>query len=102
MILKDVGFMLATAPLTRTTWSAAWTTLAGIKGLHLCGTGKDELGRSGDWMCTKTSDDETEVLVDPRTFSVLAIEDRILKPSAFYPGIPAGDIIGLDTFTRPR
>jgi hypothetical protein len=98
VIFKDLGFMLATAPLKESVRSAGWVALARVQGLQLCGTGKDGLGRIGEWLCVKTGGEETGVLVDTRAFSVLAIEDRITKPSAFYPGVPAGDIIGLDTF----
>jgi hypothetical protein len=98
LVVKQLGFLLATAPLSRATRSAAWTALASVPGLRRCGSGKDLAGRPGHWLCVSAGGEEAKVLIGGRAGSVLAVADRLLQPSAFYPGVPDGSIIEADTF----
>jgi hypothetical protein len=98
LVLRQLGYLLAVAPLTDATRTAAWNMLAGLPGLHLCGNGNDLSGRRGQGICVDTKADETEILVDPAVGSVLAVEERIREQSVMYPAVAAGSLIGSDTF----
>jgi len=101
VMFRQLGFLIATAPLGTPARSAAWYALASIKGLRLCGPGADLAGRRGEGLCADAKGEEVEVLIDPHTGSVLAVEERLLKPSLLYPNVPAGSLIGSTTFLAP-
>ena len=96
--LKQLGFLLATAPLPGAARAAAWSALASVPGLHLCGSASDLAGRRGEAVCADAQGEEVKVLIDAARNSVLAVEQGLLKPSALYPGVPVGSIDGSDTF----
>jgi hypothetical protein len=98
LILTELGFLLASAPLPTAARSAAWDSLASLPGLRLCGSGTDLAGRPGRELCADDDNDETRLLVDAPSGTVLAVEDRIRTQSPLYPGVPAGSLIGSDTF----
>lgn len=98
LLLRQFGFLLAVAPLPRATRPAAWDALTKLPGLRLCGDATDLAGRHGDGLCVDSGTDEIKILVDAGTSSVLAVQRRIMQPSASYPGLPAGTTIELDTF----
>ncbi len=98
VMMMQLGFLLATAPLARDARSAAWSVLVSLPGLRLCGQGRDLAGRHGQRICASTRTEEIEVLVDTGTGSVLAVSQRILKASPWFPGVPEGSIVLLDTF----
>ncbi len=98
-VLRQLGFLLATAPLATNARSATWSVLVSLPGLHLCGQGRDLVGRYGQWICASTRTDQIEVLLDTRTGSVLAVAERLLKAdSHWFPGVPAGSIVQSDAF----
>ena len=99
LLLKQLGFLLATAPLTPGAKAAAWTVLSSLGGLHRCGTGTDLTGRRGQSICANSRQYGTELLIDPQTASVLSVEERLAKPSPAYPGLPTQTLIQSDTFT---
>jgi hypothetical protein len=96
--LKQLGFLLATAPLPGASRAMAWSALASVPGLHLCGSARDLAGRRGKGICADAQGEEVKALIDTARNSVLAVEQRLLKPSALYPGVPSGSNIGSDTF----
>jgi hypothetical protein len=96
--LKQLGFLLATAPLSGASRIAAWSALAAIPGLRMCGSGSDLAGRRGEAICADAQGEQIKVLIDATRNSVLAVEQHLLKPSALYPGVPNGALIGSDTF----
>lgn len=98
LILRQLGYLIANAPLTTATRAAAWRALAALPGLHLCGPGTDLAGRHGTGICADDGNDEVEVLVDTGTGAVLAEEDRILKQSPLYPTVPAGSLTEATAF----
>jgi hypothetical protein len=101
-VLLQLGFLLATAPLSPSARAAAWSYLASLPGVHLCGLGKDLAGRGGQRICASTRANEVEVLVDTVTASVLAVDQRILQASSWFPGVPAGSLVQSDAFIAGR
>jgi hypothetical protein len=99
VVLLQLGFLLATAPLPGSARAAAWSVLTALPGLHLCGLGRDLAGRAGQWVCASTRANEVEVLVDTATGSALAVDQRILQASSWFPGVPRGSLVESDTFT---
>jgi hypothetical protein len=98
VMMMQLGFLLATAPLPRATRSAAWSALASLPGLHLCGLGRDLAGRRGQQICASTPTEEVEVLMDTGTGSVLAVSQRILRTTSWFPGVPDGSVVQSDAF----
>lgn len=98
--LKQLGFLLATAPLPTAVRATAWSALGSAPGLHRCGTASDLVGRRGQAVCADAQGEEVTVLIDAAQDSVLAVGQRLLTPSPLYPGVPRGGSIGSDTFVR--
>ncbi len=98
LVLKQLGYLIAVAPLPVAARSAAWHVAASLPGLYLCGTGTDLSGRRGEGLCVDAEGEETEILVNKRTGSVLAIEERLQRPSPIYPTVSGGSLIQSITF----
>ncbi len=98
LVLKQLGYLIAVAPLPPAARSAAWQVAASLPGLYLCGTGTDLSGRRGEGLCAAAEGEETEILVNKRTGSVLAIEERLQRPSPIYPTVSGGSLIQSITF----
>jgi hypothetical protein len=98
LVLRLLGYLIAVAPLTAATRSAAWRVVALLPGLRLCGSGTDLSGRRGFGLCVDAEGEETEVLVGTPAGSVLAVEERLLRQSTAYPTVPAGSLIASTTF----
>lgn len=98
LVLKHLGYLIAVAPLSVAARSAAWHAAASLPGLRLCGTGTDLSGRRGEGLCVDAAGQETEILVNKTTGSVLAIEERLKRPSPLYPAVSRGSLILSFTF----
>lgn len=98
-MLTQLGYLLAAAPLTPAARSATWMAVATLPGLHRCPDAADLAGRRGEALCAPGQGHETELLVDPSSGAVQAVEDRLLRRSAAYPGISPGTLLESDTFT---
>ena len=98
LVLKLLGYLIAVAPLTAAARSAAWRVAASLPGLRLRGSGTDLSGRRGVGLCVDAQGEETEVLVGTAASLVLAVEERLLRPSLAYPTVPAGSLIASTTF----
>jgi hypothetical protein len=96
--LKQLGYLIATAPLSSAARAAAWQVLASLPGLHLCTLGSNLSGRRGQGVCVDNREDEMEILVDKTTGSILEVQDRLLQPEPLYPMVLAGTIIESTTF----
>jgi hypothetical protein len=101
VVLRQLGYLLATAPLSTPARSAAWHAVASVTGLRLCGSGTDLSGRRGEGFCADSQGEEVEVLIDAHTGSVLAVEERLLQQAPLYPNVSAGSLIGSTTFLAP-
>jgi len=82
--------------------AAAWSALASLPGLRLCGPGRDLAGREGQRLCASTRADEVDVVVDTGTGAVLAVDQRILQTSSWFPGVPEGSLVQSDVFIPGR
>ena len=102
LVLKQLGFLLAVAPLSRKARQAAWMTLAGLPGARLCGAGTDILGRPGEGICANVPTEKIEVLIKPATAQVLAVIQSLRRPTPLFPDIPAGAVVGSDNFTAVK
>jgi hypothetical protein len=102
LVLKQLGFLLAVAPLSRKSRQAAWMTLAGLPGARLCGIGTDILGRPGEGICASVPAEEIKVLVRPSTGQVLAVIERLWQPTPLFPNVRAGTVVGSDAFTAVK
>lgn len=98
LVLKQLAYLIAVAPLSVAARSAAWHAAASLPGLRLCGTGTDLSGRRGEGLCVDAEGQETEILVNKTTGSVLAIEERLKRPSPIYPTASGGSLILSLTF----
>jgi len=98
MVLKQLAYLIAAAPLPVAARSAAWRAAASLPGLHLCGTGTDLSGRRGEGLCVDDAGQEIEILVNKTTGSMLAIEERLERPSPMYPSVSGGSLILSLTF----
>ncbi len=101
-MLKQYGFLLAAAPVTRAVRRGLFMAIGTLTTLHPCGTGRDLLGRRGRGVCARSGELETEVLFDERSGTVLAVEQRLVGPSSLYPDLPVGTLVESDTFVASR
>lgn len=98
-MLTQLGYLLAAAPLTAAGRTAAWMSVATLPGLRLCAPATDLVGRSGTTLCVSAAGQETDLVVNPSSGSVLAVQDRLLQQDAAYPGISPGTVLQSTTFT---
>lgn len=96
--IKQLGYLIATAPLSSAARAAAWQAVASLPGLRLCTLGADPAGRRGQGVCVDDSEDEMEMLVDTTTGAVLEVQDRLLRQGPLYPLVSAGTVIESTTF----
>jgi hypothetical protein len=104
VVLRQLGYLLAIAPLTPAARSAAWRAVAGLPGLRSCGTAADLAGRNGTGLCTANGGHVTELIVGAAG-SVLAVTDRLTAPDSSYPTVPPGTVVQSATFiagSQPR
>ncbi len=96
--LREVAYLIATAPLTDAVRAAAWHVMASLPGLSICQDlpGQADPGAIG--LCLGSSGDQTIVNVDPDTGAIVTIADRLTQTSPAYPHVAAGTIVGSSTF----
>src|SRR5262249_18044090 len=97
--LKQLGYLIATAPLTNRARSAAWQALSSLPGLHICSTPPDRARANSIELCIDSPTEEARISVDTDTAAILTVADRLRQPSPMYPHVPAGTVIGSSTFT---
>jgi len=97
IVLRQLGYLLAIAPLTPAARSAAWRAVAALPGLRSCGTAADMAGRNGTGLCAANGGHVTELVVDAAG-SVLAVTDRLTAPDSSYPAVPPGTVVQSETF----
>src|SRR6266851_1291833 len=98
LTLRQLAYLIATAPLTKAARSAAWQVVGSLPGLRICQTWPGPLQPRTVELCLASADDETLVNIDLGTASILSISDRLLRPSPMYPHVAAGTIVGSATF----
>jgi len=98
LVLRQLGFLLASAPLTRQARAAIWLAVERLPGVRLCGVGTDFLGRHGNGICARVANERIEILFKPVVGEVLAVEQWLLRPTPLFPTIPGGSLVESDTF----
>jgi hypothetical protein len=96
--LKQVAYLIATAPLTDEVRAAAWRVMASLPGLRICRNQPGQVQPGAIGLCIDSAGDETLVNVDPDTGAIVTIADRLTQTSAAYPHVAAGTIVGSSTF----
>jgi hypothetical protein len=96
--LKQLSYLIATAPLTGAARAAAWQAFAALPGLRTCQTRLGQIQPRTIELCIDSADDETLVSVDFERGAIRAITDRLLRPSPMYPHVHVGTVIGSSTF----
>ncbi|HEX4805060.1 MAG TPA: hypothetical protein VFU94_04090 [Conexibacter sp.] len=92
--LKQLGLILATAPLSSSGRLEAFTALASTPDLKLCGQTIDLRHRLGLSVCTYDGEQtETHVLIDPSNGKVLEVQDELHDVSSSYPGLLGGEVV---------
>jgi len=97
VVLRQLGYLLAIAPLTPAARSAAWRAVAALPGLRNCGPAADLAGRNGTGLCAANGGHVTELVVGAAG-SVLAVADRLTAPDSAYPTVPPGTVVQSATF----
>jgi hypothetical protein len=98
VVLRQLGYLLAIAPLTPAARSAAWRAVAALPRLRRCGTAADLAGRSGTGLCAANGGHVTELIVSATAGSVLAVDDRLTARDSSYPTVPPGTVVQSATF----
>jgi hypothetical protein len=96
--LKEVAYLIATAPLADVVRAAAWQVMASLPGLSICPDLPGQADPGAIDLCIDTSGDETLVNVDPDTGAIVTIAERLTQTSPAYPHVAAGTIVGSSTF----
>ena len=96
--LKQVAYLIATAPLSDAVRSAAWQVVASLPGLAICQNPSGPATPRAIDLCIDSAGDETLVSVNPDTGTILVITDRLMQTSRMYPHVAAGTVVGSSTF----
>lgn len=99
LLLRQLSYLLATAPVSKTSRIALWRAVETLAGRRLCGRVQDLLGRSGQTICADAAGEEVLVVVQPATSRVIAVEQVLLRPSQTFPALGANTLITSDSFT---
>lgn len=96
--LRQMAYLIATAPLTNEVRAAAWQVMASFPGLHICQNQSGQVQPGAIELCIDSAGDETLVSVNPETGAILTIADRLLRASPMYPHVAEGTVVGSSTF----
>lgn len=98
LVLKEVAYLIATAPLTSKVRAAAWQVMASVPGLRICQAPPGKTGPGTIELCTDFAGDEILAGVKPDTGTIASIAERLTQTSSAYPHVGAGTIVGSSTF----
>lgn len=98
LTLKEVAYLIATAPLTNKVRAAAWHVMAALPGLHICQSAPGETGSRTIELCIDSGGDEILIGVNPDSGTVISIAERLMQTSSAYPHVRLGTIVGSSTF----
>jgi hypothetical protein len=96
--LRQVAYLIATAPLTNEVRAAAWQVMASLQGLRICGNPPGQVRLGTIELCIDSAGDETLVSVNPDTGAIITIADRLMQTSPAYPHVAGGTIDESSTF----
>lgn len=97
-LLEELGFLLATGPLTEGQRVALFRALDLIPGISLCSIHHDLIGRPSVCIQASNSSREIQILFSRRTGSLLAVEVRLRYSSILYPAVEVGSLLESYTF----
>lgn len=100
--LKQYGFLLGAAPLSRTVRKALLLDIASLPGTNLCGAEIPRLRAHDDGVCANGTPTSTELLLNPHTGVAVAVIERLTAVTGLYPDLPVGALVESDTFSRQR
>jgi hypothetical protein len=96
--LKQVAYLIATAPLTDEVRAAAWHVMASLPGLRICQSPPGEVRLGTIELCISSAGDETLVNVSLDTGAIVTIADRLMQTSPAYPHVAGGTIVESSSF----
>jgi hypothetical protein len=96
--LRQVAYLIATAPLTDRVRAAAWQVMASLPGLRICQGQSSQVQPGAVELCIDSAGDEVTVNVNLDTGAIVIIAERLTKTSPAYPHVAAGTIFGSSTF----
>jgi hypothetical protein len=97
--LRQYGFLLATAPITRTVREAVLRAIGMLPGVYMCGSLFATHPLHHDAFCVNGDPTDTEVLLDPRTGAAVVVCERLDGPTPLYPHLSVGALVSSDTFS---
>jgi hypothetical protein len=96
--LRQVAYLIATAPLTDEVRAAAWQVMASLPGLRICQNPPGQVRPGTIELCIDSAGDETLVDVNLSTGAIVTIADRLMQTSPAYPHVAGGTIVESSTF----
>lgn len=96
--LRQVAYLIATAPLTNKVRAAAWQVMASLPGLGICQDQSSQVQPGAIELCIDSAGDEVMVNVNLDTGAIVIIAERLTQTSPAYPHVAAGTIVGSSTF----
>jgi hypothetical protein len=100
--LKQYGFLLAAAPLTRTVRKALLADIASLPDIHMCGTEFPKVRTHDDAFCTNGTPTNTQLVLNPRTGMAVTVRERLTKVTGLYPDLKVGALVESNTFSLQR
>jgi hypothetical protein len=97
--LRQYGFLLAAAPLTRAGRKAILEAMGSLPGIHMCDALFPRQSLHGDAFCINGNPTGTEILLNPRTGVAVVVRDRLDKQTPRYPNMTVGTLVGSYTFS---
>jgi hypothetical protein len=98
-MLRQYGFLLATAPLTRATRKAVLEDVASLPGIRMCPGVFPGRSLQEDPFCVNGNPTSTEILLNRHTGVAVVVSQRVDHPTPLYPNMAVGDLAGSYTFS---
>jgi hypothetical protein len=96
--LRQVAYLIATAPLTNRVRAAAWQIIASLPRLRICRDSPSKFRPGTFELCVDSAGHETLVNVNLDTGAIITIADRLMQTSQAYPHVARGTIVQSSTF----
>ena len=99
MLLRQYGFLLGTAPLSRAVRKALVRAIAALPGIYTCDERFARNRRRGNAFCVNGSPTDTEILLNRTSGVALVVRERLHNLTLLYPNRPVGAVVDSDTFS---
>jgi len=96
--LKQVAYLIATAPLANKVRAAAWQVMASLPGLRICPKPRGQVRSGTIRLCLDSAGDEIMVNINPYTGTIITIAEQLTQASVGYPHVTGGTIVDSSTF----